>query len=82
MDGIVGWDYWIGLLDGFFSSQTLTWPAARRGIHRRGVFFVFLLRHIVRNGHKWLKKQISGPDFLKNEDILSNFIKLDQIGSS
>ena len=31
---------------------------------------------------KWSKKVISGPDFLKNDDIWSKFIKLDQIGST
>ena len=45
-------------------------------------FFLFCLRHIVQNGHKWSTNVISGPDFLKNDDIWSDFIKLDQIGST
>ena len=38
----------------------------------QGRFFVFCLRHIVQNGHNWSKKVISGPGFLKNDDILSD----------
>ena len=80
----IGWDG-MGLLDiifgWFFFFPTLMGPAARRGIPRRGVFlFVGFLRQIPQNGHKCPKKMISGPDFLKNDDIWSNFIKLDQIG--
>ena len=59
-----------------FSHQTLTWLCT---IPRRGVFF-FFLRHIVQNGHIWSTNVISGPEFLKNDDFWSNFIKLDQIG--
>ena len=73
-----GWDCWMGLLDWiigwFFFSQTLMGPAARRGIPRRGVFFLLFLRHIVQNGHKWSKNVISGPDFLKNDDSWSDLI--------
>ena len=51
----IGQDNWMGLLDWiigwFFFTQTLTWPAARRGIPRRGVFFFCWLRHILKNGH-------------------------------
>ena len=36
--------------------------------------FCFLLRHILQNGHKWSKKVIYGPDFLKNDDIWSDLI--------
>ena len=71
---IIGLDYWIGLLDGF-SSQTLTWPAARRGIPRRGVFFFYVIfSKIVINDPKWSTKVIYGPVFLKNCDILSDLI--------
>ena len=65
-DWIIGW---------FFFFQTLMGPAARRGIPRRGVFFCFT--SYSPKGHKLSKKVISGPDSLKNDDILSNFIKLD-----
>ena len=44
--------------------------------------FLFFLRHILPKCYIWSKKVISGPDFLKNDDIWSNFIKLDQIGST
>ena len=77
MEGIGGYWNWLGLLDWiigwFFFTQTLTWPAARRGIPRRGVVFLFL-RHIPQNGHKWSKNVISGPVCLKNDDIWSDFI--------
>ena len=71
LDWIIGW---------FFFTQTLTWPGPQ-GHSSQGRFF-FCLRHIVPNGHIWSKKVISGPDFLKNDDIWSYFIKLDQIGSN
>ena len=51
------------------------------GAFLAGAFFLFL-RHIVQNCHKLSKNVISGLDFLKNDDIWSNFIKLDQIGST
>ena len=65
LDMIIGW---------FFFTQTLTWLCT---IPRRGVFFLLFLRHILTNGHKLSNKVISGPDFLKNDDIWSDFIKLD-----
>ena len=74
----------MGLLDiifgCFFFFPTLMGPAARRGIPRRGVFFFvyIIFFKIVIN----CKKVISGPDFFKNDDIWSDFIKLDQIGST
>ena len=46
----------------------------------QGRFFFFFLRHIPQNGHKWSKNVISGPDFLKNDDIWSDFIILDPLG--
>ena len=74
LDGI-GWMGSLDIISGwFFFTQTLMGPAARRGIPRRGAF---LLRHILQDGHIWSRKVISGPDFLKNDDIWSNFIKLD-----
>ena len=51
-------------------------------IPRRGVFVSPFLRILAQKGHIWSTKMISGPDFLKNDDILSNFIKLDEIGSN
>ena len=51
LDGIIGLDYWM-----VFFTQTLTWPAARRGIPRRGVFlfllFYVIFFEIVINGQK------------------------------
>ncbi len=79
----IGWDG-IGLLDWiigwFFFTQTLMCPGPQ-GHSSQGRFF-FVLRHIPQNGHKLSKKVISGPEFLKNDDIWSDFIKLDQIGST
>ena len=49
--------------------------------HSSHFFFFLFSRHIPQNCHIWSKKVISGPDFLKNDDIWSDFIKLDQIGS-
>ena len=81
--------FWLGLLDVIFGLDYLLFfflpnSNGTRGPQehssRRGVFF--FLRHIPQNGHKWSKKVISGPGFLKNDDIWLNFIKLDQIGSS
>ena len=78
LDRIIGWDYWILYLDDF-SSQTLMGPAARRGIPRRGVFFCYVIfSKMVIND----ENVISGPDFLKNDDIWSNFIKLGLDGSN
>ena len=53
LDGI-GWDYWILYLDGFCFFPTLMGPAARRGIPRRGVFFLFyvILSKMVINCQK------------------------------
>ena len=83
LDKIIGQDYWIGLLDWiigwFFFTQTLTWPAVHSS---QGRFVVLFFRILVQKGHIWSKKVISGPDFLKSDDIWSNFIKLDQIGST
>ena len=39
-------------------------------------FFPFL-RHIVQNGHNWSTKAISGPDFLKNDDIWSDLVRFE-----
>ena len=44
----------------------------------QGRFFL-LFRILAHKGHIWSKKVISGPDFLKNDDIWSDFIKLDLI---
>ena len=87
----------MGLLDGVFS-PILTWLCTipGRGVFSfflvtnsdvavyyssQGRFFL-LLRHILKNGHNWSNELISGPDFLKNDDILSDFIKLDLFGST
>ena len=51
LDWIIGW---------FFSPQILTWLWC---ITRRDVFS--FLRHILKNGHSWSTKVISGPDFLE-----------------
>ena len=44
-----------------------------RGAFLARVFFV-LLRHILKKCHKLSKQVISGQDFLKNDDILSDLI--------
>ena len=49
---------------------------------RRGVFFLPFLPQSGPKGHIWLKKVISGPDFLKNQYIWSDFIKLDLMMSA
>ena len=98
MDIIFGWfweiigcyigDFWVGLLDGiigldywmvFFlpNSEGTRGP---QGHSSQGRFS--FLRHIFQNRHKWSKKVISGSDFLKNDDIWPDFIKLDQNGSN
>ena len=56
----------------FFFTQTLTWPGPQ-GHSSQGRFF-FVLRHIPQNGNKYSKTMISGPDLLKNDDILSDLI--------
>ena len=67
----------MGLLDilfgWFFFTQTLTWPGPQ-GHSSQGRFFFSFLRHILQNGHKWSTNVISGPDFLKNDDIWSDLI--------
>ena len=71
LDWIIGW---------FFFTSTLTWPAARRGIPRRGVFFCFLFTSYCQKWSYMVKKVISGPEFLKNEifdQISSYWIHLD-----
>ena len=73
LDRIIGWDYWILYLDGFFFTQNLTWPGPQ-GHSSQGCFFVLLVPHILKNGNKLLKNLISGPDFLKNDDIWSDLI--------
>ena len=70
MDGIIGLDY--GMVF-FHPNSHVARPA---GAFLAGAFFFFFLRHIVQNGHKSSNKIISGPDFLKNDDIWSDFIKL------
>ena len=74
MDGIIGYYIWMV----FFlpNSEGTRGP---QGHSSQGRFF--FLRHIPQNGHKWSKKVISGPDFLKNDDIWSDFIKLDLFGT-
>ena len=62
----------MGLLDIIFGwlffTQTLTWPGPQ-GHSSQGRFFLLFLRHIVQKGYKWSTNFISGPDFLKNDDI-------------
>ena len=76
MDGSIGLDYWMV----FFlpNSDVARGP---QGHSSQGRFF-FLLRHILKNGHKWCNNVISGPYFLENGDIWSDFIKLDLFGST
>ena len=62
LDWIIGW---------FFFTQTLTCPGPQ-GHSSQGLFFLFTsysqkLSYLV-------KKVISGPDFLKNDDIWSDLI--------
>ena len=64
LDWIIGW---------FFFTQTLTWPGPQ-GHSSQGRFVCLFLRHILKNGHKLSNKVISGPDFLKNDDIWSDLI--------
>ena len=42
-----------------------------------GAFFSFFLRHILNKCHIWSKKDMPGPDFLKNDDIWSDSVILD-----
>ena len=62
LDWIIGW---------FFFTQTLTWPGPQ-GHSSQGRFFL-LFRILSQNGHKLSNKMISGPDFLKNDDIWLDF---------
>ena len=78
LDMIIGW---------FFFTQIwgLLSTIPRRGVFlpqircllcsvpRRGVLFSFL-RILAPKGHIWSKRIISGPDFLKNVDMLSDVI--------
>ena len=62
----------LDMIIGWFFSQTLTWP----GPQGRFFFFCYvILSKMVINGQK---KSFLDQDFLKNDDIWSNFIKLDQ----
>ena len=74
----------MGLLDwiiGWFSfTQTLMCPGPQ-GHSSQGRLFCFL-RQNRQNGHKLSKRVISGPGFLKNDDIWSDFIILDLFGST
>ena len=72
--------FWKSKFSLFFPNSDVAVYYSSQG---RFFFFVYVsLRHILKNGHKWSKNVISGPDFLKNDDIWSNFIKLDEIGST
>ena len=86
LDGIIRYDHWMvsfpksgvfcrPFLAGafFFGFFHQLWSLLST-IPRRGVFFFFCLRHILKNAHIWSTKVISGPDFLKNDDIWSDFI--------
>ena len=68
-DRIIGLDYWIGSLDIFFS------PKLWRGclLFRAGACFLLFLHMFAHNCHILSTKVISGPDFLKNDDIWSDF---------
>ena len=89
MDRIIGYDYWmvLGHLGYWIFHPSLGDVVA---VASQGRFFVFLhpsLGDVVADASQgrfsfWSKKVISGPDFLKNGDIWSDFIKLDQIGST
>ena len=74
LDRIIGWDYWMV----FFHPNS----DGTRGPQGHSSQGRFCLRHIPQNGHKWSKNVISGADFLKNDDIWSNLIKLDLFGST
>ena len=77
MDRIIGYDYWMVC---FHPNSDVSRPA---GAFLAGAFlFLLFLRHIFKNGHKWSTKVISGPDFLKNDDIWSDLVRFDQIGST
>ena len=79
LDGIIGLDYWMVFFHPnsdvavvhssqgrfFFVTPTLTWLWC---IPRRGLFLFFFCI-LAQNCHIWSNKIISGPDFLKNDDI-------------
>ena len=68
----------MGLLDwivGWFFLPNSEGTRGPQGHSSQGRFFLFL-SHIVQKGHIWSKKVISGPDFLKNDDIWSDLVIL------
>ena len=71
LDGIIGYDYWMVV---FFPNSDA--PVVHSS---QGRFFSFL-RHFLQNCHIWSKRVISGPDFLKNDDTYSDFVRFDDIG--
>ena len=68
----------MGLLDIifglFFFTQTLTWPAARRGIPRRGVFFVVVYVIFIKMVINCQKMRFVNQILFKNDDIWSDLI--------
>ena len=87
MDGIIGYDYWMvffhpnmgSVVD--HSSQgrsflLLFHPNLESVVDHssQGRFFLLLLRNFLKNDHVWSNKMISGPDNLKSDDILLDFI--------
>ena len=68
---IIGWDYWISYLDGFFhpNSDVARGPQGHSSQGRFFFFYVILSKMVII-----VKKVISGPDVLKNYDILSDLI--------
>ena len=67
LDRIIGLDYWMVF---FQPNSDVSRPA---GAFLAGAF-LFFLRHIIQNCHIWSTNVISGPDFLKNDDICSDLI--------
>ena len=63
LDRIIGWDYWIGLLDGFFLPKLWRGPRPA-GAFLAGAFFFlfcFILSKMVINGQQmWFLNQIFG----------------------
>ena len=66
LDGIIGLDYWMVF---FHPTSDVAMVHSSQG----RCFFLFFL-NIPQKVHIWSNKLISGPDFLKNCNMLSDFI--------
>ena len=87
LDSIIGWVFSpkYGVCCGAFLAGAFFFLFSPCSVVQRssqGRFSFLFLRHFLRNGHIWSKKVISGPDFLKNDDIWSDLIKLAMVADS